>query len=117
MIIVAAILTVGVTITTIVSMVIGVGIPALSAFITRETLPPKFKALVVLFLSTVIGVVSSLINELPTTANGWWHLVLTVLMTYAVAAASEVQGWIPLGAVRWIHRKTDKAFGLGPKPT
>jgi len=112
--IVAAVLTVGVTISTIVSMAIGIGIPALAAVITKAGLSPKLKVLVLLFLSTVVGVVSAVIAELPTTANGWWHLLLTVLMTYATAAVSQVQGWIPSGATKAIHRATDPYIGIGP---
>jgi hypothetical protein len=109
-----AVVTVGVNISTIVAMAIGVGIPALAAFITKEGISPKLKTLILLFLSTLVGVVSSVVAELPTTANGWWHLVLTVLMTYAIAATSEVQGWIPTGAIDRIHKSTDRYIGIGP---
>jgi hypothetical protein len=113
--VIADVVVVGITVSTIVSMVIGVGIPALAAFITREGLPPRLKILVLLFLSTATGVVSAVITELPTTSAGWWHLVLTVLMTYATAAVSQVQAWVPSGATKAIHRSSDRFIGFGPE--
>lgn len=102
------------TISTIISMLIGVGIPLLVAFVTKETLPDRIKVLILLFLSTASGVVSSLVGAVPTTLSGWGHVALNILMTFLAAAAAEVAAWKPLGTTAAVARLSAR-FGLGRK--
>lgn len=103
-----------VTASTIVAMLIGFLLPALSAFITKEALPNPWKALLLLLLSTATGVLTSVLGALPTTSDGWWHLVLNVLMAFAVAASSDTNIWERSGATARIHAATDRFIGIGP---
>lgn len=110
---IAAVIITAVTLSTIVAMGIGIVIPALTAFITKENLPAHVKVLILLLLSTIAGAVSSLAGNLPTSGSDWAHLALNVLLTFATAAASDVAVWEKSGALAAIHRKT-KDFGIGP---
>lgn len=103
-----------VTTSTIVAMLIGFVIPALAAFITKEALPNPWKALILLLLSTITGVLTSVLGTLPANANDWWHLALNILMAFAVAASSDTNIWERSGATAKIHDATDRFIGVGP---
>jgi hypothetical protein len=103
-----------VTLSTIVSMLIGAFIPALEAVITKENLPAHLRVLILLALTTISGALSSVLGSLPSSLNGWEHLALNVLLTFAIAAAADVAGWIPSGASKAIHKATDSWVGIGP---
>lgn len=102
-----------ITTSTIIAMVIGFGIPALTAVVTKEALPKPVKVLILLFLSTATGVLTSVIGSPPANASGWGHLVLNIFLTFAVAASSDVGVWEKSGADAAIHRKTDRLIGIG----
>lgn len=101
------------TLSTLLSLLVGLGIPALVAFITRESLPEKVKALILLFLSTASGLISALVTNPPTGWSTWEHILLNIVLTYVAAAASLVATWVPIGANKAIHAATDKHFGIG----
>jgi hypothetical protein len=103
-----------VTASTIVAMLIGFVLPALAALVTKETLPKPAKVLILLFLSTATGVLTSVLGSLPTTGDGWWHLFLNILMAFAVAASSDQGVWEKSGATARIHNSTDRFLGIGP---
>ena len=97
---------------TVVTMLVGLAVPALIAAITRASLPAKGKVLLTLLLTTISAAVTSVITW-PTTSNGWWQLVANILFTFLAAASADVAGWIPTGASKRIHADTDKHFGIG----
>ena len=102
------------TVSTFVSMLVGLGIPALVALITREALPAKVKALLLLLLSTATGILSGLVTNPPQSWSTWEHVLLNIVLTYVAAAASLIAGWIPTGANKAIERATDR-IGFGPR--
>jgi hypothetical protein len=95
-------------------MLLGLVFPALIALVTKESLPPHTKVLILLLLTTISGVLSSLLGSVPTTLAGWEHVALNILMTFLAAAAADVAGWKPSGATKAIIRHTS-GFGIGPK--
>lgn len=104
---------------TVVSMFVGVLVPALVALVAREHLPVRAKAILTLVLTTTSAVVASVVSW-PTNSSGWWHLAYTWLMTVISAVGSLVASWVPqsppANVVAAIHRATDPHFGLGPLP-
>lgn len=102
------------TLSTLITMLIGVGIPAIIALITKQRLNAKVKVLLTLFFTTVSGVLTSLLGAVPNSLTAWEHVLLNILMTYLAAAAADVAGWIPTGAKKAIEDGT-RDFGIGPK--
>jgi hypothetical protein len=94
-------------------MLVGLVLPAVIALVTRESLPDHVKVLMLVFLSTVSGVVSSLLGAVPTTFNAWEHVLLNILMTFLSGAAADIAAWRPSGATKRISGATER-FGLGP---
>lgn len=101
------------TLSTIVAMVISLGIPLLVTLVTKTALSAPWKQLILLFFTTVTGVVTSLLGTLPTSLNGWEHLLLNVLMAYLAAAVAYLISWKPTGVIDALSRST-KDFGIGP---
>jgi hypothetical protein len=102
------------TISTIVAMIVSLGIPLLVAVIAKEALGPPWKALITLFLTTAAGVIASQIGAASPSLAGWGHVGLDVLMSYLTAAVAYLATWKPAGVTAAIHRATDP-FGIGPK--
>lgn len=103
------------TLSTIITMLVGLGLPALIALVTKEALPDHLKVLILLALSTASGVVSSLAGSVPSTLSGWGHIALNILMTFLAGAAADVAAWKPSGALHAIAARTAD-FGIGPSP-
>lgn len=98
---------------TLITMVVGLLIPALVALVTKESLPARAKVLIVLLLTTASGVLSGIESAPPSSLSGWEHVVLNILMTYVSAAAATVAPWIPGSTfVEHIERLTSD-FGIG----
>jgi hypothetical protein len=70
------------TLSTIISMIVGVFLPLLVAAITRDALPEKYKVLILAFLSAVSGALTSVLGALPTTLTGWEHVALRSLVLW-----------------------------------
>lgn len=98
---------------TLISLLVGTGLPLLTAVITKETLNPKLKALVLILLASITGVLTSILGSLPTSLSGWEHVLLNILAAFIAAAAADFKAWDPFGTVVSIHKATSK-FGLGP---
>jgi hypothetical protein len=98
---------------TVVTMLIGLGIPALIAFVTKESLNAHAKVLLLLFLTTVSGALTAAVGNLPPDLNAWEHVAFNIFITFAAAGIADVSGWTPSGAKAAIHRASS-SFGLGP---
>lgn len=103
------------TTSTILTMFVGLVLPALIALITKETIPDHIKVLFLLLLSTASGVLSSLVGAVPRSLGEWGHVALNILMTYVASAAADIAGWKPSGATKAISRATAN-IGIGPAP-
>lgn len=99
----------------IVTMIVGVLIPPLVSFVTREALPTPIKEGILLLLSTAAGVISGLATSPPGTLSQWEHVVLNILVTFVTAEAAHYAGH-KSGTLAAIHRATDPHVGIGPKP-
>lgn len=97
---------------TILTMLIGLGLPLLVALVTKDVAPAWVKVGLLALLSAISGAVTSLAGTLPTTLTGWQHLALNILMTFAMAVAADIGAWKPAGTTPAITRKTSH-FGLG----
>jgi hypothetical protein len=96
-------------------MLVGILIPALVAVVTRQTLPAWFKEAALLLLSTASGIVSAAVTNPPTNLSGWEHVALNILITFAMAEASDL-AQSKAGTTATLHRLTDRRFGIGPPP-
>jgi hypothetical protein len=102
-----------VTLSTIISMMVGLVVPMAIVVLTKATMPAHVRVLVVLFLTTLSGVLSSLLGAVPTTLSAWEHVLLNMLMTYLSAAAADWASWRTGTATR-VARATAR-FGIGPR--
>lgn len=100
------------TTSTIVTMLIGLGIPLLVALVTKARLSAPWKVLISLLLTTASGVVASQVGASPPSLSGWAHIALQILMTYLSAAVSYLATWKPSGVAEKLNRST-KDFGFG----
>ena len=99
------------TLSTLVSMLIGVVLPLAMLAITKNKLSPLVKGLILLFFSTVAGVWTSLAGAVPNTLTSWEHVLLNILMTYLTAAVSFVAAE-RTGVATKVTTAT-KGFGIG----
>ena len=97
---------------TVVAMLIGIVVPAITSFITRASLPQPAKAALTLLMTSIAAVAVSVVTW-PTTGSAWLHLLLNVLMTFLAAAAADKKLWGELGLSKEIHQVTDRHFGIG----
>jgi hypothetical protein len=104
-----------VLLTTLVSLLVGMVLPALTAVVTKEHLPAWIKQAVLLLLATVTGVLTSLIGAVPTTVSGWLAVLTNIALTFVAALAAQFGLWEHTGAGPAITRATAR-FGIGPKP-
>lgn len=100
------------SLSTIITMLIGLLLPMLITLVTKERLPAHIKVLILLLLSTVSGVTSSLVGSVPVTLTGWGHVALNILMTFVAAAAAQIAAWEPSGALKAVEGRTAK-YGIG----
>lgn len=97
---------------TIISMLIGLGLPLLVALVTREVAPQWLKVGVLALLSAISGTLTALNGQDPTTLQGWEHVALNILMTFAMAIAADVGAWKKVGTTDAIAKGTAR-FGIG----
>jgi hypothetical protein len=98
----------------LIACLVGVAIPAVVAFITKEALPEAVKALILLFLSTATGILSALASTPPAGWAQWQHVLISIVVTFVAAAASQYAAWKPTGA-HAVIAKASAGFGIGPK--
>jgi hypothetical protein len=103
-----------VTTSTIIAMLVGLGIPAVVALVTKETLPLHLKALLTLFLTTAAGVLSGIASSPPSNLSEWEHVVVNIVLAYMSAAAATIGTWAPTGLLIRISRATQR-FGIGKR--
>lgn len=100
------------TLSTVITMLVGLGIPLLVALITKARLGAPWKVLISLFLTTASGIIASQIGESTSTLSGWGHIALSILMTYLTAAVSYLATWKPSGVAEKLNSSTER-FGIG----
>jgi VIT1/CCC1 family predicted Fe2+/Mn2+ transporter len=101
-----------VNVSTLIAMAVGVFIPLITTFVTKEKLPAHIKVLVTLFFSMATALLTSLESTPPKSFSAWEHVLLNFAMTFLSAAAADVIAWIPAGTKKAIEDRT-KSFGLG----
>jgi hypothetical protein len=96
--------------TLIIAAVVGVFLPAVVAFVTKERLNNLAKQVILLFLSAVAGVLTSIAGSPP---SGWhaWEQVLVAILVAFVAAVQSQFGVAEVHAA--LARKTAE-IGFGP---
>lgn len=99
----------------LIAALIGLVIPIVVAAVTREHLPTKFKAYLVLFLSTATGVLSGVTTNPPSGWSQWEHVIGNIIVAFIAAAGSDYGGWHPTGVRDRVVQRTAN-FGIGPKP-
>lgn len=99
-------------ITTLVTLAIGLFIPAVTAVVTKDGLAPWAKQAVLLGLSAVSGVLSSIVGAVPTTWAQWSGVLLNIALTWLAALAASASTWAETGGVAKIHKATAR-FGIG----
>lgn len=99
----------------VITFLVGLVLPALVAFVTKETLPQWIKSLILLFLSTVAGVISGLAASPPASWHQWQAVLVAIFVTFVSAAASDHSLWTPSGALSAISSRT-RGFGIGAQP-
>jgi uncharacterized membrane protein len=100
---------------TVVTMIVGLAIPALLALVTRASIPARAKVLVTLALTAISGVVASVVTW-PSSGSGWLHLLLNVILTFVAAAAADPTLFRRSATASYIadiHNATDRHFGVG----
>jgi hypothetical protein len=95
---------------TIITMVTGVLIPILVAVLTRVHASPALKAVLNAGLSALSGVLSTLVIDDHT---NWRHVVVKVLLTWALSIATYYGLWKPTTTTATVADAT-KGFGIGP---
>jgi hypothetical protein len=103
---------------TLITMIVGLVIPALVVLVTKESMPPRVRALLTLFLTTTAGVLTGLASSPPSTLSQWEHVAVNIVLTWVAAAAAEVAG--THGGASSLHAWLDRRFGkhgVGPSPT
>jgi hypothetical protein len=100
--------------TLLITALVGLVIPALVALVTKEALPTKVKALLLLLFSTASGVVAGLAATPPHSWTEWQAVLVSILVTFVSAAASDVAAWRPTGGTAAVTRATER-FGFGPR--
>ncbi len=96
------------------SLAVGTLLPALTALVTKESLSPRVKALVLACLSAVTGVLSGFLVTPPHGTAEWEQIAGAILVAWVTAGASFVAGWQPTGAIKTIETRTS-TFGLGKR--
>lgn len=96
---------------TLIALLVGTVLPLVTATITKDTLNPKLKALVLILLASITGVLTSVLGALPTSLSGWEHVLLNILAAFIAAAAADFKAWDPFGTTAAVHKATSR-FGL-----
>jgi hypothetical protein len=112
------VIAVGATVTSTVTTLLltiacGVAIPWLVAFVTKESISPALKAMVLTFLSLAAGVLAGLVGTPPTGWDQWQAVILNFFIAFVGAVASEHGLWHPTGTTPTINHATAR-FGIGP---
>lgn len=98
--------------TLLITIAVGIVLPWLVAFVTKEALPQKIKAMILLLLATAAGVVSGLVSNPPVGWAQWEQVLLTIFVTFVAAASSDhVSDQTEINKA--INHGTAK-FGIGP---
>ena len=94
---------------------VGVLIPLVAAFVTREALPDKPKAFILTGLSVVSGLIAGIVPNPPVGWHAWEQVLAAIGVTCVSAWSSLVATWVPAKVTASIHKSTDPHFGIGPK--
>jgi hypothetical protein len=96
----------------LITALVGLVIPALVALVTKESLPPWAKALILLLLSTASGVLSGVVGSPPATWAQWQAVLVAIVVTFVTAAASQYAVWAPdTGAFAHLRAFIDRRTG------
>lgn len=94
----------------IIAALVGVIIPALVAFVTKEGLPTWIKQIILALLSAVVGVLSSIAGSPPTGWTQWQQILVAILVTFVAA----VQSQFGVAEVHAALGRVSKRIGIGP---
>lgn len=95
----------------LISVVIGIVIPGLTALITKEHASDRLKAFLTALLAAVTGGLNGALTALP---HGWtqWEAILwQIFVAWVAAGVAYLTGWKPTGASNTVTKKT-ATFGL-----
>lgn len=98
----------------LIAALVGLVIPIAVAAITREKLPTRFKAYILLFFSTATGILSGLTTNPPTGWSQWEHVIGNIIIAFIAAAGADYGGWHPTGVRDRVTART-ASFGIGPR--
>lgn len=100
--------------TTLVTLVVGMLLPALVAVVTKAQLPVWLRQAVLALLAAVTGVLSSIVGAVPSTTAGWVAVLINIAVAFVGALSTQVSTWEQSGGLARIHRAT-ASFGVaGP---
>lgn len=97
---------------TLLALLLGTVVPALTAVFTRLTASARTKALLNALLSAFAGALSGAFLSTPPTVARWLQIVECMLLAWVAAGAAFVAAWKPTGASRAIEVRT-ASFGVG----
>lgn len=87
----------------IISMIIGIGLPALVGLITHEKIPSAVKAVLLLTASAITGLLTQWLTALNSNVHfAWQAAVFTALATYVTAVAAHFGLLIPTGVTSFV---------------
>ena len=102
---------------TLLSLAIGVVIPAVVALLAKAHASAGLKAFLSALLAAVAGGLNGALQALPHGWTQWEAIGWQVGLAWIMASVAYVSGWKPSGAAPAIARATSR-FGFGPaEPT
>ena len=102
----------------LITLLLGVVVPGLTALITKDTASVRLKALLSALLAAVAGGLTGYITTPPANVHQWETVLLGIGFAWITAGVAYLTGWKPTGAAAYIDRKTHKVgFGGGPIET
>lgn len=103
-----------VSIGTLLALLLGTVVPALTALFTRMHASERVKSLCQAMLAAVAGALTGAILAPPPGVSVWLQTGECVLLAWIAAGAAFVAAWKPSGAAHAIAVKTPN-FGIGPR--
>ena len=101
----------------LISLAVGLVIPALVSLLTRVHASDGLKAMLTAMLAAVSGGLNGALSAVPHGWHQWEQILWQIGLAWIAAGVTYLTGYKPTGVTLWIHRKTEP-FGLplGPAP-
>lgn len=96
----------------LISLALGLVIPALVAVVTKTHASVALKALLTAMLSGLAGGLNGALSALPANWGAWEAILWQIALAWIAAGVTYLTGYVPSGADALIHRITEP-FGLG----